>query len=505
MSSIRAPRHRALTLALTSASALALVLAACGSTVSNRAALNNDQGGLGLSVPSNGTGLPTANGVPGTNGSSLPGQIPGGNSPLGGGNTTVSGAFGPGITPTKIYVGVSYTSDAEYANRQAGVSGVTVGDEEAQWKIVINDVNKRGGIAGRQVVPVWHVFRGASNETVASQFEAACDTYTHDNHVFAVLVGQPDVPNYNACVQKSGAVHISINATDSDTKTFREFPYYVEPESLALDHFTSAEVPALVAQNYFGTNPKIGILTFDTPTYGRALYGSLLPALARYGHHVDPANIARFTPLRRNSDVGAFSSAVAGTVLKFNANDVDHVLFIEARGDLSLFFLLAAQDQRYFPRYGFNSADAPQGNIDSGAGISKRNFRGAVGIGWGPTGDLSPEDFPRSLATPEREYCLKIMRQGGQEFPDTNAESVALTTCDSLWFLKRAADAAGPVLNRKTFIAAVNGLGRLWRATDAMGTLFGSSKHDGVNAYSYYAFDESVGRMRYTGGVRLIQ
>src|SRR5437870_214819 len=75
--------------------AASLLLAACGSTASNRALLalpNNNQGGLGPAVgPSNGLGPTTGpNGLPTTPGSSLTGQTPGGGPQIGGGGTTVT-------------------------------------------------------------------------------------------------------------------------------------------------------------------------------------------------------------------------------------------------------------------------------------------------------------------------------------------------------------------------------------------------------------------------------
>src|SRR4051794_28015501 len=143
-----------------------------------------------------------------------PGGIRGGSSTTAGGGPaphTDAGttASGPGVTATKIYVGISYSTNADALNQAAGVTNAAVGDEKGYGNAVIDDINRHGGIAGRRVVPVWHDYDGTSTDTSAVQEQAACADYTQDHHVFAVLELGDDA--FNTCVTRTGAVIVDDN------------------------------------------------------------------------------------------------------------------------------------------------------------------------------------------------------------------------------------------------------------------------------------------------------
>ena len=92
---------------------------------------------------------------------------------------------GPGVSDTEIHVGfIVATTDA---NEQIGASGITTGDEGYQAKLVVEDINENGGIAGRTVVPVFHGFDATSDEPIDLQEQGACTDFTQDRPVFAVF------------------------------------------------------------------------------------------------------------------------------------------------------------------------------------------------------------------------------------------------------------------------------------------------------------------------------
>ena len=502
----RGRRALALTVAV-----LLFALVACGSTVADRSPLSTGPG----NVPVDEFGNPIP-GATATGGTFLPGQpgstigggpggfVPGTNVP-----TTPSRRNGPGITASKISIGIAYCDDEGSLERALGFEAAP-SDERRAWEIVIEDTNKRGGIGGRKVEPLWKELPcSSSNQTFADMYEEACTYFTRDNKVFAVMSGQADVPGYVACVHRAGAVIISTNLTDSDKRFLQAYPYNILPSALAVDTMARVEVPALKAQNYFSSidpafpRVKVGIIVDDTPNFERTLNTALLPALRQAGITVADNHIARIQHLGRLSDAAALSAEISAAVLRFNTDRVSHVLFLQAQGILTLLFLREAQSQQYFPRYGFNSQDAPQYVLDFTAtggerAVSPRNFNNSIGFGWYPLID-QPRP-PISAGPPERTACANLLKAHGYDaFGDANAEAIALNVCDDMSFLKLSVSRAGSVVNQATFLAAVNGIGKLYRSTGSHGpSLFKPSKHDGANLYRYFRFDAARGYFRYT-------
>ena len=492
-------------------------LVACGSTVQDRSALQAREGNVPVDEfgnPIPGATSTTGTNVPGQPGSTIGGG-PGGFIPGPGGPTTSSGRNGPGISATKISIGIAYCDDEGSLERALGFQAAPSNERRA-WEIVIEDTNKRGGIGGRKVEPLWKELPcSSSNQTFAHMYEEACTYFTQDHKVFAVMSGQADVPNYVACVHRAGAVIISTNLTDSDKAFLRGYPYNIQPAALAVDTMARVEVAALKAQNYFSAvdpaypRVKVGIIVDDTPTFERTLNSALLPALRQAGIAVADNNIARIQHLGRLSDIGALSAEISAAVLRFNTDRVSHVLFLQAQGVLTLLFLREAQSQEYYPRYGFNSQDAPQYVLDFTAtggerAVSPRNFNNSLGIGWYPL--LDQPRPPISAGPPERTACANLLKAHGYDaFGDANAEGIALNVCDEMSFLKLSVGRAGSVVNQATFLAAVNGIGKLWRSSGSLGpSLFMTSKHDGANLYRYLRFDNAAGHFTYTGPNREI-
>jgi hypothetical protein len=481
----------------------------CGSTVQDRASLANRQGNVPLDEFGNPIPGATSGGtfVPGQPGSSIggtTGYVPG--LP-----TTSSNRNGPGITADKIYIGEAYCNDQQAVARSLGFNPAP-SNERAAWDIVVEDTNKHGGIAGRKVVPVYKELDCTNNDSLSQTYEETCQYFTQDHKVFAVMGAQADVPNYVACIQRAGAVMIDTNVSDSDKYFFRQYPYTIQPATLAIDTVARLQVAAHVNQGYFKkVDPvrfptvKVGIVVYATAGEKRTLDSALLPALRKAGINVPESQIAEIAPIQRLSDLGSFTAAISGAVLRFSSDNISHVLFLQPQGTLTLFFLREAQSQEYFPRYGFNSGDAPQYVHDYDANgqkaVSARNFVNSMGIGTEPLLDLPPG---ASAPTPERIACRKLLESKGYTyFDDPNAEAIAYSACDLMSFTKLTLTGAGSIINQSTFLSSVNAIGaNRWRATGAMGySLLTPTKHDGHDQYRYLDYDEAHDVFRYSSPI----
>jgi hypothetical protein len=526
----RSRRHLGITVGL----ALALLTAgACGSTVSRQAqrqALNQQQGvngGTSLSAGSSdasgatGTnGGVTASGSSATGGSSgiasASGSSGGGStgakvSSVGGGGTSGSGSNPPGVTDTTITIGVPYAVNGAAANAALGAPGITQGDEKADAQILIDDVNAHGGVAGRKLVPVFHAVDATSTDTADAIAQSICSDFTQDHHVFVAFVGNQ--ATLLKCLMDAGVVVLNDDVSAADSQTFKDNPYFVMISAFNLDRIAKAEIPALVAQDYFsGWDPslgaarpapkaKTGVITWDDPNFVRANKGSFLTGLASAGYSPDQNDIVYITPPQRTSDDGAAEAQVANAVLKFRSDGVDHVLIFDSSAGLSLFFLESAQSQHYFPRYSVNSQNGPQALMDTGA-IQKQQLVGSVGIGWFPILDISTAEDPDNgpYSNPSRQKCIKLMTDHGQSFSDANAEGVALLYCNSYWFLQRIFSNTGGQVNRPAFLAGIKATGSSFQSTITFGTRFSDTAHDGAAFVRYYAYDDACGCMHYKSG-----
>lgn len=103
----------------------------------------------GGGLPANGTltGAGPAGGAAGAAGA--PGAA-GGTSSTG----AVPGTRGPGFDAKNVYVGVTQQKDVSQAATSLGLS-LDPGDQEGDVEAVIADINARGGLLGRKIVPVY--------------------------------------------------------------------------------------------------------------------------------------------------------------------------------------------------------------------------------------------------------------------------------------------------------------------------------------------------------------
>src|SRR5207249_5382803 len=122
-----------------------------------------------------------------------------------------------------------------------------------------------------------------SSTPVDQQRQANCARWTQDNKVFVILAGGNSI--YEECAKKAGAAEITSNVTGASSlpETFRQYPHYVEVVGMNLVRMGAITVDGLATQRYFGAAPKIGMLTWDEPTYREALQKGYVAALERHG------------------------------------------------------------------------------------------------------------------------------------------------------------------------------------------------------------------------------
>lgn len=508
---------------------VALLGAGCGSTVQAGGQLLGSgtagTGPDGLSLAT-GDGLTPGSAAPDSSGTSGPSAGSGSTAPgaggtaAGGGSSTSAGAPGtsaasaaqragqaaPGVTDKEIFIGVAYTPNSQAANAAIGAAGITSSDQKANAQAVIDEVNARGGVAGRKLVPVWHAYDAQSSQTPDSQDQAACSTFTQDNKVFAASGGLTE--NFSACMERAGVLQVdSGRLIDRDRVFFDKYPNLFDVGTMSQDRMMAEEIAALSRLGYFsgwdatlgtGTQAraKVGILSYDDPSWNRPLDRVMLPGLGRAGYPVDPSLVYRVYKPVIQTEMARTAGEVQNAIVRFRQSGVTHVILLDASGTLTIAYAAGARNQRYLPRLGVNSASGMQALYDSKV-LDAQQLNGAVGLGWFPSIDLPAGQGDRYLSGAAKQCRDIIQRRTGQTFTSTNAASLALVACDQIFLVATAINRTGGTVTRNTTRAALEALGGGFTPALIPAALFSPSRHDGLQRGFDMAWDSQCGCTQY--------
>jgi hypothetical protein len=425
-----------------------LTLVGCGSTVGNRPAQNaaggNElsaaspqriDGGLAAGTATGSAGAassnPTASGSAGAT-SATTARTATGN----GAATATLPKTGKGWDATTVYIGVTTQKDVQSAASSVGIKGLDGGDQEGEANAIAAELNRRGGLFGRQLKIAFHdVSTVATAQDPNSAGAATCTYFTQDRPVIAVVnpVTLMDVPSFRGCLANAKVPLFSASLAAVDTKVGAALaPYFYQSISPAWDALAPVFVSELQAQGWFtGWNPATG-----TALAGKQVKVGILTGIDDIAKRVGVivkqalAGAGSTDAVTYEAAGGDYSSAV----LQFNGKGVTHVISIDPS---LLGFQLAASTQGYRPRYGITSFNGPQALLE-GSSPQGQNA-GALGVGWSPSVDVSDGHDPGPTGPTETE-CLTMLAKAGQTFAGRRlAEAVAFAFCDAFRLLAQAA------------------------------------------------------------------
>lgn len=513
-------RRHALVVAL-----VGMATAGCGSTVTGQTQGQSlDSAGGNLSVPtanqpgaqqlSTGTAAPTGALPRETATGGLGPTVPSGSQPVVPGSSSAGpGSVGPGVTATTITIGLVYFTNGKAFNEAIGASGISNGNDVADVRIVVNDINKHGGVAGRRLVILPYGEDSTSAQPYAVTAQQMCSFMTQDHKVLAVILAG-SLGDPKPCLNRAGTAEFdgqTLGLMDSDGHSQVDFA----SAAMNIDRSVLAAVQAWTVGGWYspwntvtaGPNPggtfKMGVLTIDDPLLNHAVDKVLIPALVRAGHK-PPAqqDIVRLQKPSSAGDDGSILAAIQNAVLKFRQDNVDHVLIMDSNGSATLFFANDAYSQGYFPRLGGGSGNAFQTLMETG-NIQRKSILGAVGAGWLPIIDLpyngSDAKYESSAAT----RCRALMKAGGQSFSDANAEAHALGYCDTVTLLATALERA-PTLTATGLAQGAETIGRSMASAVTPGLDIAPGHHDAAGAFYTTVYDDRCGCFAYRGARQLV-
>jgi hypothetical protein len=481
------------------ASAASACLAACGTTVPlTSTGLPADSLGVPqpTSAPSGSLSQPATGTTDGTSGAvaggSSTGTAGGAVALPGGGSTGV--VTGPGGALKPIEIGTYYLNGGNAALAAAGFAGLVIPDSKPVFDAFIKKINDEGGLAGRRVVPVYYEYNtGADPHT---QDAAACATFTEDHHVFLVVGGiNSGAGELLPCLAKHDVPLLSA-ATGGDARFFARYHRYAyEQGQLNFTAGLRLLVSNLKARGYLAGVKKVGLVQFPGQVYDDAVTDGLVPALRQVGLKLDD----RITT-GSATDNASIASDSAGAVLKFNTENIDLVLFMSPGGAPETYFMAAAQQQGYKPKYGIWSADSPYVLATT---APKAQLSGTIGVGWLPGLDVATAQDP-TAGTPAGKACLAMGKKMGLDESGLGNPLVR-ASCDVFNNLLGAI--AGKV-ERTTSTSALeagfDALGGSIPSASTFGTRWLTGHHDAVAGYRDLAYDDGCSCFTYVGRTKTL-
>lgn len=212
-----------------------------------------------------------------------------------------------GVTDEEIAIGVAVLEFPE-------VLGLDWGNQEEIWDIMIQDVNAKGGVHGRQLVPTYANYSPIDLATA----DTACVELTEDVELFAVLGGFTGlVTDANTCFAREGVAQFGVSP---------------EPDVAPDVPWVAAEADenrrmALWA-NYLIAEGILDGRTFAIAAFSPRISDieeNLLPVLAEAG--LEPAG--QFYTDFTGGDEAALDAEMAIWAQRMQTDGIDHVIVVD--------------------------------------------------------------------------------------------------------------------------------------------------------------------------------
>ncbi len=382
---------------------------------------------------------------------------------------TTAGATGRGntvgITADTIKISLIATDLSQLAAQNLAPE---IGNAGTTMQAVTDDINAKGGIAGRKVELIPHVLAGADAILNPDLGRQACIQATEDDKPFAVIIAAAIPASMVQCV-----------AVDHDVLTITMDSW---PESLYSNAkgrlFSLASHISIESTRLYRAWPRIlddaallkgktiGIIRQDVADQQEETDQSLKPGIAALGYKVAAEAVLPCPEGSQTCD----QQQVA--IQRMQDAGVDFV-FLVAQTLAGAATVEAAQTLGYKPQWatvGNNVTDTVAKFYTN----AKDDYDGAYGL------DIAFTDL-----TPATAACNRIAVAGGvQKFPkDSDGYSFTGVTCIQMQALAQAIDAVDGTIDQASVIAALEQLHPIVMITGPQGSLSKEKHYEGTAVF----------------------
>ncbi len=387
-----------------------------------------------------------------------------------------------GVTPTMIKVGITYPDVAAVK----GIVNINPGNYKEAYQALIDQINARGGINGRKIVPVFAAIDPLGTAPAAT----ACTELTEDDKVFAVM-GFFQTPDTACYVQTHHTALVGASLTDAPAPQ-SQAPWF--NFQLSDSDLISKEMSVFKQEGVF-VGKKVAVVGEKAD---QADVDLVLPVLHKLGVNV-VASAINDVP---TNDTGATGPEYAVITQKFESSGANLVV---AMGSASEGWPAALQGNQstYFPRLvATNETDFSA--YATNAGYSSAVLKGALTAANLPPASTWWNDpaMKRCIATikaAEPTATIDDPVTGTASTPHT--WRAPLTACQQVALFEDVVKAAGRTLDNETFDRGGESLTHV-NIPGGGGTYdFGPGHHDGDGPVFVYKWSPSSHTLKLTATI----
>jgi hypothetical protein len=474
---------------------LVLSLVGCGTTVPASQQLSgpNGGGGLGLdgSVVGGGTGGAggTGSSAVGSTGGAAGGST--GGAPGAGPGTSTTGGTSAGTTGTGVQVpgGVKDTTPVRIGFEvikggneliSAGFgTPVNFGNGRTEVSAIVEDINARGGLGGRRILPFFAEWDATSGSTGR---EASCRSLVEDSKVTFLVTVVNMSQSFASCAAKHKVPAINASIAAGDLTLYQQFgDFLFSPALMNLDRELRLVLETARASGQISTGTKVGVVVdgVEDPQSDRVYKRTVDPMLTRWGIPHESFTVVQ------QSDVSA-------AVLRFATDDVKVVVFVAPSGIIEILFMQTAEQQQYRPAYSMGDSTSTW-FVSSTA--PREQVKRITGAGSLPLANVDTSQYP---TTPREKACLDLIRKKGENNAERHSSITATVYCEAIYAIKAVAERVAGPLTAASFRAAYATVGTGYQPLTTFRTDLANGRHDNAAAYRLMAWRDSCTCLSYT-------
>jgi ABC-type branched-subunit amino acid transport system substrate-binding protein len=391
-------------------------------------------------------------------------------------SASVSGltASDKGVTPTTITVAFLLSDLGSVSKLGFGVPGFDIKSQETYINTFVDDINGRGGVFGRKLVPVFVTYDPTNQQTSQS----ACLAATQDHSIFAAIDsgGGLNEQGQLCFTQQNRTPLIVVGSFGTPQYLYDQSAGYlfsVDPAGAR----SLANMAALLSSQGLLKGKRLGIVDRTFPGTVDTVSNGLVAVLKQLGYQISyRADLS--------NDDGTAASQVPVAVQQMQAHGVDSV-FMLADFIIGSEFAQSGDKSAYHPLY-FTSDFESETN-DTAVQAMPSSFQG-VGVTVNRTGEWRVGLPEPAVDASCRQTYAKATGQNPARSDNTYA-AVGLA-CGLVNLLVRATTGAGPTLTRSKYVASLSQIGSI------PFPFFGSfsyqpGKFDGADAIRTIVYDSS--------------
>jgi len=409
------------------------------------------------------------------------------------GTEIAAGSAAGGVTSTKgpIEIGIILTG---VSNAKAfGVSAENTVQEKDVDNAAIKQMNAEGGLAGRKIVPVY-ASTDTGSQSWDADYAAACETFTHDNHVAAVLGYSFNFdPGFESCLNKHGIPHLSTAFNVPDKAELAKYPLLFNLSTPRIERRSIEKIDGGLKTNVLTKTNRLGIVLDECPGTLAAWNNVTKPYITSKGLNI--ASTFQIACAHGAGDVATIAGQAGNLVLQFRTANVDRMLVMGvSEGPPVLIIGNAAEGQGWHPWYVVSSL-AQAATL--GGQMPEDQAQNIHGYGWLPMQDVNPAQWPPLSTSAKR--CRTMLAKQGVNLQTATDWSLAFNICEVLFLYNYALTqthgrAWGPAI-----AGAIEPLGtRFVSAMNLEGkTVFSREQHDSPTLARYFSWEHACTCFKY--------